>query len=81
MAKCKGCGQEIIWVKAKSGKSIPCNPDLIAYIEDPDGDLSIVTHDGRVIKAREYDGITACDDFGRISHFATCPQADRFRRR
>lgn len=22
-----------------------------------------------------------CDDFGRISHFATCPQADRFRRR
>ena len=81
MATCKGCGREIIWVKAKKGKSIPCDPNLIAYTEDPNGKLTVVTHDGRVIKAHEYDGVTPCDDFGRISHFATCPMADRFRKR
>ena len=31
MAKCKGCGQEIIWIMSPSGKVIPCDPEQVTY--------------------------------------------------
>lgn len=84
MSKCKSCGSEIIWVKMKSGKSMPCNPRGIHYREQVHGDegcmLKLVTPDGNVVVGQ------ACEEneselVGYVSHFATCPNADRHRKR
>ena len=81
MAKCKGCGAAIIWLKTKSGKPIPCNPKPV-YVEDSGGDKIIVTTDGRVSNGRqEY---VKSDNpaiiRGYVSHFATCPMAGALRK-
>ena len=81
MARCKGCGQEIIWVKSKSGKSIPCDPKMIPYKAKKTGHLRVVTPSGEVVSAVLSDSILIATDYGYVSHFATCPQADRFRRK
>ena len=86
MPKCKGCGREIIWVKSAKGKAIPCDPDLITFCPDKEGDQVYITEDGQYIRGydKPADG-NGFDDWsarrGRVAHFATCPQADRFRRR
>ena len=84
MSKCKSCGAEIIWIKMKSGKSMPCNPRGIHYREQVHGDeecmLTLVTHDGNVVVGQ------ACEEneselVGYVSHFATCPNANKHRKR
>lgn len=81
MAKCKSCGAEIIWIKMRSGKSAPCNPEPIHYrkfVHNIENMLVLVTPEGDVIPGE------ACEDsdlFGYISHFATCPNANRHRKR
>jgi hypothetical protein len=40
--KCKGCGAEIVFVKSKANKPIPCDPK----------ELQGVTADGAVVKVR-----------------------------
>lgn len=89
MSKCKSCGAEIIWIKTKSGKAMPCNPQKISYRTAPpfpDVDqlcgngqvLTLITPDGRVARGT-FD--PASEKIGYVSHFATCPAADSFRRR
>ena len=46
MARCRGCGQEIEWIKMKTGKSMPVDPERIMYWEGEDGDETLVTPDG-----------------------------------
>lgn len=81
MAKCKSCGAEIIWVKMRSGKSAPCNPEPIHYrkfVHNIENMLVLVTPEGDVTPGE------ACEDsdlFGYISHFATCPYANKHRKR
>ena len=77
MSKCKSCGATIIWIPTESGKNIPCDPKPIPYKEDSSGSLTLVTNDGRVIRARM--DITS-DALGYVSHFATCPDAKSWRR-
>lgn len=82
MTKCRGCGAEIRFIKTKSGKAIPVNPSPV-YIEDKNGDKIIVTTDGRVSNGR-LEVVTSQNQFltrGYISHFATCPFANNYRRR
>ena len=82
MAKCKGCGAELKFIKLKSGKAIPVNPTSV-FIEDKNGSEIIVTTDGRISNGRK-EIITSQNKFltrGYISHFATCPFADQLRRR
>lgn len=78
---CRSCGSQIIWVKTKSGKNMPCNTSVVSYMKG--GPDKIVTPNGDVISGtvihpepgQDFDGC------GYISHFATCPNADRHRRR
>ncbi|MFA5252767.1 MAG: hypothetical protein WC454_09320 [Phycisphaerae bacterium] len=32
MHKCKGCGQEIIWLKTDNGKMMPADPKLLKML-------------------------------------------------
>lgn len=76
MATCKGCGKPIVWI----GK-IPCDPEQIIYRQEKKGNLRVVTPNGEVLSAVLSDDPSTATGIGYISHFATCPQADRFRRR
>lgn len=77
-SKCRSCGADIYWIKMKSGKSMPCDVKPILYSQNPEGDLTLVTPDGRVI--RGFEDLTQ-KEIGYTSHFATCPNADQHRRR
>jgi hypothetical protein len=70
-AKCRSCGAPIIWAKTKNDKTIPLDATPTA-----DGNLLLV--DG-VARAPE-----VTDDVPFLqykSHFATCPDAESFRRK
>lgn len=75
---CKSCGQPIKFVKTTLGKAMPVNVDPIEYRPDENGPITIVTAAGRVIRGKEDH---TANLFGYMSHFATCPDADKFRRK
>ena len=80
MSRCKACGVDLIWIKMKSGKVMPCNPGVMYYKADPAGSAKIVTQDGRVLSAELCESKRGADGIGYISHYAVCPGAERFRR-
>ena len=80
MSKCKSCGAEIIWIKTKTGKAMPCDAQKITYKNiGPTGKgMILVTPDGRIARG-EFDPTS--DVYGYVSHFATCPAAAAHRKR
>lgn len=77
---CRGCGAEIIFITTGENNGIPCNPEPLKYWLDPEGRERIVTTDGKVVRA-ELEGMPGFETgTGYISHFATCPMADSFRK-
>lgn len=77
MATCRSCGQVIDWVKLVSGKSIPVNEEYVNYEDAETGDI-LVTDGGNVIRVSDKSNYPNIK--GRISHFATCPDADKWRK-
>ena len=78
--KCRACGAEIIFIKTIAGKTIPCNAEEHHYIPSHDGCSIFVNPDGTT--ERGYEIRTQIDGqrIGYTSHFATCPEADSFRK-
>ena len=84
--KCRGCGEEIHFVKSHKGKMIPVNgdePETFCLQENVPGEPQIVvvlengyTIRGRSVPSRESGTVVR----GWISHFATCPRAEDFRK-
>ena len=80
MAKCKSCNADIVFVKSPAGKYIPCDEGLIAYKFDDNGKDVLVDDAGEVIRCQiHFEG--GADGYARVPHWATCPNADRFRKR
>ena len=80
VCKCRSCGAEIVWVTMQSGAKMPCDATLIRCREDKSAKTSFVTPNGIVMWGVEApDGVA--DFWGYRSHFETCPQAEKFRRR
>ena len=78
MSVCKAYGAEIVWIKLKSGKSMPCDAQKIPYKMDwHHGKLNLITPEGKLVKGSL--DITS-DKYGYQSHFATCPMASKFRK-
>lgn len=64
MAKCKGCGAEIIWIKTEAGKHAPIDAGKrLFYLNNEDAD-----------------NLQWLAFWGHEPHFATCPKADQFRK-
>ena len=78
---CRGCGAPILWIRTPAGKSMPCDPQPIKYWQDPTGRNKIVTPNGEVVSARLEGDEQTATGIGYISHFATCPKRDQFRKR
>lgn len=81
MSKCRSCGKEIIWIKMTSGKSMPCDSEKISFTlahpSDKDA-LVLVEPSGKITKGHfDPNG----EKIGYTSHFATCPNADKHRKK
>lgn len=83
IGRCRGCGRAIIWLKTKAGRPMPCDPEPVKFRPmtrfGPDqGPEKFMTMDGLVRRGvRDPEG----EMVGHVSHFATCPKADGFRRK
>ena len=82
MSKCRGCGAEINWIRTRSGKLIPVDPQPV-FFADGAGKEIVVTADGMISNGILCRGgnVPPGKRTGWKSHFATCPMADQFRRR
>lgn len=65
MSRCRSCGAPVTWAKTESGKSMPIE-------RSDDGNLTYDAATGRVLHDPEG---------AWVSHFATCGQADEWRRK
>lgn len=74
---CRSCGKPIRFIEMRSGKKMPVDPDLIAYADAKDGDV-LVTEQGNTYKVNLANRLPNVK--GYVSHFATCPQADDWRK-
>lgn len=77
---CRGCGKQILWIKTPAGKHMPCDPEVIFYTKDQKGDMTLVSKTGEVVRARRTTA-ESHDGIGYVSHYATCPKADQFRKK
>lgn len=80
MAKCKGCGADIVWIKTPGGKSMPCDSAQLTYWKNSHGSDIIVTPNGEVFRANLTGDLAQATGIGYRSHFATCPAANKFRK-
>ena len=79
MARCKSCGAEIVWIKTKLGRSMPCDEKLLPYREDPNGGDFVITDRGETIRCTlQFEGLPT--GLARKSHWATCKYPERHRR-
>lgn len=82
--QCRACGAEIGFIKTVAGKTVPVDAKSIYFMPDPLATESFVMMDGTVKRGRHLTEDTAPlngePEIGYISHFATCPEADRFRK-
>lgn len=83
MAKCKGCGAEIDFIRTPTGKLMPVDMELVPFWQKDGAPGKIVKRNGLLVSAvfteeEAPDGVSM--SIGRIPHWATCPVADRFKR-
>lgn len=79
MDRCKSCGANLRWIKTKNGKYMPCDAEPIMFAE---GGASIyITEEGSVVRGTECEKDSDGAKVGYISHFATCPNAGKHRKR
>ena len=77
-ATCRSCGRPITWVQTEHGRRMPVDVDPMPDDADagfalrklPTGDLLAIAGTRAQLP----------DDVLHLSHFATCPDADRWRR-
>jgi hypothetical protein len=82
MPRCKACGAPIWFIRTTAGKTMPVNEQPVPFVPVEGGRRSYLTEDGVMHRGRDWKaGENAYYDMGYVSHFATCPKAEHFRRR
>ena len=76
--QCRSCGAPIIWVRMKSGKSMPCDPEPIYY--RPGGSVKLVSSGGEVVSCTPVDNPAESDLWGYMPHWSTCNNPNKFRK-
>ena len=85
--QCKACGAAIVWIQSANGKPMPANAKTERFYPDPHGKSLYILNDGHTMRGNPVpDDRDVMDpepgvSSGHVSHFATCPQADNFRKR
>ena len=81
MAKCRGCGQEIRWIRTAAGKSMPCNPEPVTYWAGSAYRERIVTPNGEVTACKLTGNPQEATGIGYTPHWATCPKWENFKKK
>lgn len=81
MTRCKACGAEILWIKTKSGKMMPCNPEPIPIRRDANGKEKMMLTSGEVVSCELVHDELFTGEFGFKPHWASCKAAGNFRKR
>lgn len=79
MSTCRSCGAVINWIETKKGKKMPVDPGDIEFDDAESGDV-LVSELGDVVYVKEGSKNEHPHQKYYISHFATCPQADDWRK-
>jgi len=80
VTECRDCKAKIMFIKiAGKDRTMPVNAESVYYIQKAGGKEKIVTPNGEVLSAELTDNPDVATGIGYISHFATCPNADKFR--
>lgn len=80
LAKCKGCGRDIFWVRTPSGKAMPCDPVPVKYWpEDKAPGKVVLVNTGELVSCK-FEGPEATARLGCTPHWATCPEAGKFKK-
>ena len=78
MPRCRSCGKEILFIDTPRGKKIPVDADSLGtFYPHLDAGKRVVTAGGEVFTIKK--GGAAV--YGYESHFASCPQANDWRKR
>ena len=79
---CRGCGQPIAMIKTEKGKTMPVNPEAVAFLPEEKGPEVFLTLEGKTERGKRVDeSEPVAWHVGYVSHFATCGSAADFRRR
>lgn len=87
MNKCRGCGEEVIWMKTPAGKKMPVDPEPVWIEIGGRGQKPFIRKDGSFVFGRKVgDAYENEDPDSNLveayeSHFATCPVGGEFRNR
>jgi hypothetical protein len=82
--RCKGCGQEIIWIKTRLGKKMPLDTETV-WVLPGRGGSAYFLKSGTIIYGQKVGDAYDNDDPDsnliecHESHFATCKKANDFR--
>lgn len=79
-SQCSKRGARILWVRMKSGKKMPVNPNFVNFRRDGGKDR-IVLANGEVTSGTIITDPGEAQGFGYVSHFATCEYTQTFRRK
>lgn len=80
MTKCKACGASIEFISTPTGKKLPVDAFPVNYIPGK-GHGKFVDKDGIVHSGTQVGDSCEYGYFiGHVPHWATCTQADKFRR-
>lgn len=81
MPKCKSCGKQIKYIRMKSGSLMPVDStDMVPVRPGGGKTVCIVTPSGEVILGDPVWRGHPEAVLGYVSHFATCPDAEKYRR-
>lgn len=72
IGKCRRCGKRIMFVRMKSGKSMPVDEQFVNFKKESGGKDRIVLPSGDVVACTAGVSVEEADGYGYISHFATC---------
>ena len=77
--QCRACGAEIGFIKTVSGKTCPVDAKS-EYFVPGIGDELFVLPDGTTQRGLRTEEEGNSTQIGYVSHFATCTEADKFRK-
>lgn len=78
---CKSCGKQILWIRTRTGRSMPCDTKPVNYRIKHGGDTKLVTPAGDVISCEAVKDPAEAQGWGYVPHWSTCDAPDKFKRR
>lgn len=67
---CKSCGKPILWIRTRTGRSMPCDTKPVNYRIKPGGDTKLVTPAGDNVKSYLMDALAGIPNREQITIIA-----------